>query len=53
MKDISIGLELDQAERAIPYEVADETLEAAAGTVWARVKNFTLLYCTAVYTCPT
>ena len=52
MKDISI--ELDQAEGAIlTYEVADEALEAAAGTVWAEVGNFTLLYCTAVYTCPT
>jgi hypothetical protein len=51
MKDISIGL--DQAEGAIlTYEVADEALEAAAATAGA-VENFTLLYCTAVYTCPT
>jgi len=52
MKDISIGL--DQAEGAIlTYEVADEALEAAAATAGVKVENFTLLYCTAVYTCPT
>jgi len=52
MRDIIIGL--DQAEEAVlSYEIADEALEAVAGTVQGAAGSITLIYCTGVYTCPT
>jgi hypothetical protein len=51
MNDTIIGL--DQAEEAIlTYEVSDEELEAAAGTVKDKAGSQTISFCSGIDTCP-
>ena len=39
-------------EEILAYEVADETLEAAGGTVNAKADAFTLSFCSTINSCP-
>jgi hypothetical protein len=51
MNDTTIGL--DQAEEAIlSYEVSDEALESAAGTVKDKAASLTVAFCSGLDTCP-
>jgi hypothetical protein len=44
---------IDQIEEAIlSYEVSDEALEAAAGTMKDKAGSFTLAFCSGLDTCP-
>jgi hypothetical protein len=44
---------IDQREEEIlTYEVSDEALEAAAGTVKEKAGAFTLAFCSGLDTCP-
>jgi hypothetical protein len=44
---------IDQIEEEIlSYEVSDEALEAAAGTMKDKAGSFTLSFCTGLDTCP-
>jgi hypothetical protein len=43
----------EQAEQEfLVFEVSDEELEAAAGSVSARAKNYTLAACSGLSVCP-
>jgi hypothetical protein len=43
----------DQTEQEIlSYEISDEALEAAAGTMNERAGSFTLSFCSGLDTCP-
>lgn len=49
MTEISNG----QIEQEIlAYEVCDEALEAAAGTVWVKAASYTLAACSGLSVCP-
>lgn len=51
MDDATIGL--DQAEEAILcYEVSDEAVEAAAGSVKDKAGSFTIGFCSGLDSCP-
>jgi hypothetical protein len=51
MNDATIGL--DQVEEVIlAYEVSDEALEAAAGTVKDKAGSVTLSFCSGLDSCP-
>jgi hypothetical protein len=51
MSDTTI--KLDQAEEEIlAYEISDEALEAAAGTVKEKAANYTLGACSGLSVCP-
>jgi hypothetical protein len=51
MAKTTIGLE--QTEREIlVFEVSDEALEAAAGTVREKAANYTLAACSGLSVCP-
>jgi hypothetical protein len=39
-------------EEILAYEVTDETLEAAGGTVNAKAGAFTLSFCSTINSCP-
>jgi hypothetical protein len=39
-------------EEILSYEVSDEALEAAAGSVKDKTGSFTLSFCTGLDTCP-
>ncbi len=39
-------------EEILGYEVSDEALEAAAGTMKDKVGSFTLAFCSGLDTCP-
>ena len=41
-----------QIEEILTYEVSDETLEAAAGTVNQKAVAFTLSFCSTINSCP-
>jgi hypothetical protein len=43
----------DVEEDIFDYEVLDQALEAAAGTLGGQAANFTLSFCTGLETCPT
>ena len=44
---------IDQIEEDIlSYDVSDEALEAAAGTVKDKAGSFTLAFCSGLDTCP-
>jgi hypothetical protein len=44
---------IDQIEEEIlGYEVSDEALEAAAGTMKDKAGSFTLAFCSGLDTCP-
>jgi hypothetical protein len=46
-------LHIDQREEEIlTFEVSDEALEAAAGTVKEKAGAFTLAFCSGLDTCP-
>jgi hypothetical protein len=48
MNDIHI----DQREEEVPFDVSDEALEAAAGSVNGKAGAFTLAFCSGLDTCP-
>ena len=39
-------------EETLSYEVSDEALEAAAGTVKDKAGSFTISFCSGLDTCP-
>jgi hypothetical protein len=45
-------IEFDQTEVILTYQVADEALEAAAGTVKGKTGSYTLSFCSGLDTCP-
>jgi len=48
-----IDTTINQIEEAIlSYEVSDEALEAAAGTMTDKAGSFTLAFCSGLDTCP-
>ena len=49
MTDINID---QREEEILNYEVSDEALEAAAGTVKGKAGAFTLAFCSGLDTCP-
>jgi hypothetical protein len=50
---VMIQLHIDQREEEIlTFEVSDEALEAAAGTVKEKAGAFTLAFCSGLDTCP-
>jgi hypothetical protein len=42
----------DVEDDILNYEVADETVEAAAGVLEGQAKSFTLSFCSGLDTCP-
>jgi hypothetical protein len=51
MNDTTMGLEQTEQE-FLAFEVSDEALEAAAGTVREKAANYTLGACTGLSVCP-
>jgi hypothetical protein len=51
MTETTIGLEQIEQE-ILAFEVSDETLETAAGTVREKVANYTLAACSGLSVCP-
>jgi hypothetical protein len=51
MNDTTMGLEQTEQE-ILAFEVSDEALEAAAGTVREKAANYTLGACTGLSVCP-
>jgi hypothetical protein len=50
---VMIQLHIDQREEEIlTFDVSDEALEAAAGTVKEKAGAFTLAFCSGLDTCP-
>lgn len=49
MTEISNG-QIEQ--EVLAYEVYDEALEAAAGTVWVKAVSYTLAACSGLSVCP-
>jgi len=49
MKDINID---QREEEILTFEVSDEALEAAAGTMKDKAGAFTLAFCSGLDTCP-
>ncbi len=49
MNDIHID---QREEEILTFEVSDEALEAAAGTVKEKTGSFTLSFCSGLDTCP-
>jgi hypothetical protein len=49
MKDIHID---QREEEILTFDVSDEALEAAAGTVKDKAGAFTLAFCSGLDTCP-
>ena len=49
MKDIHID---QREEEILTFDVSDEALEAAAGTVTDKAGAFTLAFCSGLDTCP-
>jgi hypothetical protein len=45
-------IEIDQREEEILFDVSDEALEAAAGSVNGKAGAFTLAFCSGLDTCP-
>ena len=44
--------ELQREEEILTFDVSDEALEAAAGTVKEKAGAFTLAFCSGLDTCP-
>jgi hypothetical protein len=44
--------ELQREEEILTFDVSDEALEAAAGTVTEKAGAFTLAFCSGLDTCP-
>ena len=44
--------EMNMEEQVLNYEVSDEALEAAAGSVKEKAGAFTLSFCSGLDTCP-
>jgi hypothetical protein len=44
--------DMNMEEQVLNYEVSDEALEAAAGTVKEKAGAFTLSFCSGLDTCP-
>jgi len=51
MNETTIGLEQTEPE-ILTFEVSDEALEAAAGTVREKAANYTLAACSGLSVCP-
>ncbi len=51
MNDTTIRLDQDE-EAILTYEISDEAVEAAAGTVKDRAGNLTVAFCSGLDTCP-
>ena len=51
MTETTIGLEKTEQE-IFAFEVSDETLESAAGTVREKGGNYTLAACSGLSVCP-
>ena len=51
MTETTIGLEQTEQE-ILAFEVSDETLETAAGTVREQAANYTLAACSGLSVCP-
>ena len=51
MTETTIGLEQTEQE-ILAFEVSDEVLEAAAGTVREKAGNYTLAACSGLSVCP-
>lgn len=51
MTKTTIGLEQTEQE-ILAFDVSDEALEAAAGTVRENAANYTLAACTGLSVCP-
>ena len=51
MNDTTMGLEQTKQE-ILAFEVSDDALEAAAGTVREKAANYTLGACTGLSVCP-
>ena len=49
MKDINID---QREEEILTFDVSDEALEAAAGTMKDKAGAFTLAFCSGLDTCP-
>jgi hypothetical protein len=43
---------ITQIEEVLSYEISDEALEAAAGTVKDKAGSITLAFCSGLDTCP-
>ena len=50
MTETTMGIE--QTEEIFVFEVSDEALEAAAGTVREKAANYTLAACSGLSVCP-
>jgi hypothetical protein len=51
MTGTTMGIEQTEQE-TLTFEVTDETLEAAAGTVKEKAANYTLAACSGLSVCP-
>jgi hypothetical protein len=45
-------IDMNMEEQVLNYEVSDEALEAAAGSVKEKAGAFTLSFCSGLDTCP-
>jgi hypothetical protein len=50
MSDTTIGLEKDV--EILSYDISDEALETAAGSVKDKARSFTLSFCSGLESCP-
>jgi hypothetical protein len=46
------GIHIDQREEEILFDVSDEALEAAAGSVKDKAVAYTISFCSGLDTCP-
>jgi hypothetical protein len=45
-------IDMDQEQEILTYDVSDEALEAAAGSLKEKAGAFTLSFCSGLDTCP-
>jgi hypothetical protein len=50
---IDSAIDRVEEETILTYEISDEALEAAAGSLKDRAGSFTLAFCSGLDTCPT